>query len=170
MVAMDQVHFLEGMSVDAFVQLMEAPIREKFEVLLAESREELTVQQRVSGIRDDLNVVVIAEPWSGDVLYNLPPLLVLAELKGWNVRIFLRDDNRELIEDYKKDGIYLSIPVFVFYDDQFKEIDAWIERPAIATKMIDDESLRLRRQLREHHKTEWRAATYAELIGISKID
>jgi len=146
-----------------FVQSMERPIREKFNVLLEESRAALTATRPSSATPSDLRVVVIAEPWSGDVLYNLPALLALAASLDWQVRIFRRDEHVHLIGPYKKEGIYSSIPVFIFYDKDFEEITHWVERPQIATKTIDEKSLDLRRRLREEKKDEWRSATLIEL-------
>jgi hypothetical protein len=73
-----------------------------------------------------------------------------------------------LILPYRKDGLYHSIPVFVFYDKDFNELGHWIERPAIATQVTDDESLQLRRRLREEHKADWRKATMTEFLDMFK--
>jgi hypothetical protein len=135
----------------------------RFEALLAESAQDETNQVKSAGLPSNLNVMVIAEPWSGDVMYNLPPILAMAKAAGWQVRIFHRDEYPELIEPYRKDGLYRSIPVVVFYDSDFNERSAWIERPAKATAIIDEESLKLRRRLREEHKAEWRAETIREI-------
>jgi hypothetical protein len=110
--------------------------------------------------------MVIAEDWSGDVLYNLPVLFRMATEAGWNVRIFKRDSHPDLILPYRKDGLYHSIPVFVFFDENFKEIGNWVERPALATKVIDEESLNLRRRLREENKVVWREETIKELLDL----
>lgn len=40
------------------------------------------------------------------------------------------------------------------------------KRPAVATKTIDEESLTLRRRLREEHKAAWREATLGELLNL----
>jgi hypothetical protein len=155
--------FQQGESPEKFVQSMTSPIREKYDILLKESRAALPETMAFSTMPSDLRVAVIAESWSGDVLYNLPPLIALAESLDWQVRIFRRGENLDLIESYKKDGIYLSIPVFIFYDADFKEIADWVERPQMATKTIDEKSLDLRRRLREEMKVEWRKATLMEL-------
>ena len=160
---MDKITFQEGETPQAFVESMDARLREKFHSLLEESRADLAAGGKVASLASGVRVVVIAEPWSGDVMFNLPALLALAEFQGWQVRIFRRDEHLELIEPYKKDGLYLSIPVFLFYDGEFRELAHWIERPQIATKTIDEESLNLRRRLREENKAAWRAATLGEL-------
>ena len=114
----------------------------------------------------NVKVMVIAEPWSGDGLYYFPVLIRMAEEAGWEVRIFRRDSYPELILPYRKDGLYHSIPVYVFYDAEFNEVAHWIERPAEATRVIDDESLKLRRRLREEYKAEWRQQTIKELVEL----
>ena len=122
----------------------------------------------IEALPRDIHVMVIAEPWSGDVMFNLPPLIRFAQAAQWQVRIFLRDSYPDLIQPYLKDGLYQSIPVFVFFDKNFKEMGNWIERPAIATKTIDEESLKLRRRLREENKDSWRAATIDEPFTLCK--
>lgn len=163
---MDLNTFQQGETPQAFVKSMDARLAEKFNALLKESRADLAARDQGSPLVSDVRVVVIAEPWSGDVMYNLPALLALAESQDWEVRIFRRDEHLELIEPYKKDGLYLSIPVFIFFDEEFHELAHWIERPHIATKTIDEESLTLRRKLREDNKDAWREATLGELMGL----
>ncbi len=83
-----------------------------------------------------LNVVALAEDWCGDVLANLPVLGVLAKEVGTlNVRIFYRDQNVDLMERWLNQGKYQSIPVFAFFDESFRELGHWIERPASVTEL-----------------------------------
>lgn len=81
-----------------------------------------------------LKVMVLAEDWCGDVVANLPVLGRLAKETGrFDVRVFLRDQNDDLMAQYMN-GEYKSIPVFAFFDDSFGEIGRWIERPASVTE------------------------------------
>lgn len=78
-----------------------------------------------------LNVLALAEDWCGDVINNLPVLGRLAAASGkLNVRIFPRDQNLDLMDQYLNQGQFRSIPVFVLFDDAFRELGHWIERPA----------------------------------------
>lgn len=78
-----------------------------------------------------VDVLVLAEDWCGDVINNLPVLAHMAEASGkLNVRIFLRDQNLDIMDQYLKDGLHRSIPVFAFFGDDFRPIGHWIERPA----------------------------------------
>jgi hypothetical protein len=82
-----------------------------------------------------LNVLVIAEDWCGDVIANLPILgRIAAESGKLNLRIFLRDQNPDLMDQYLNKGQFRSIPVFAFFDEQFHEIGRFIERPASVTE------------------------------------
>jgi len=82
-----------------------------------------------------INVVVLAEDWCGDVIANLPVLGRLAKEAGnLNVRIFYRDQNLDLMERWLNQGKYQSIPVFAFFDESFRELGHWIERPASVTE------------------------------------
>lgn len=82
-----------------------------------------------------LNVLVLAEDWCGDVIDNLPILgRLAAESRKLNVRVFLRDQHPDLMDDYLNRGEFRSIPVFVFFDDDFNEIGRFIERPESVTK------------------------------------
>ena len=164
---MDAAFFSQGETVQEYLSSL-GEVRPRFDQLLAESALSEELRRRVKALPGVLKVLVIAEPWSGDVLYNLPPLLRLAEAASWEVRIFRRDRYPDLIMPYRKDGLYHSIPVFVFYDQHFNELAHWVERPALATKVIDEESLKLRRRLREEHRDEWRRETFDELIDLAK--
>lgn len=81
-----------------------------------------------------IHVLALAEDWCGDVIANLPVLGRLARESGTlEVRVFLRDQNPDLIRRYLNQGKYESIPVFAFFDDNFNELGVFIERPASVT-------------------------------------
>ena len=95
-----------------------------------------------------LNVLVLAEDWCGDVINNLPILGRLAAESGkLNLRIFLRDQNLDIMDQYLNQGQFRSIPVFVFFDDQFNELGRFIERPASVT----ERNARSQRELYAQH-------------------
>ena len=162
---MDKDLFYSGETVEEFLASL-TDLANKYKQQIADSQQSEFLLTRLGALPYDLRVMVIAEPWSGDVLYYFPVLVSLAEKAGWEVRIFRRDTYPDLILPYRKDGLYHSIPVFVFYDADFKELGHWIERPTKATKVIDEESLMLRRRLREENKAAWRKETFEELAEL----
>ncbi len=81
-----------------------------------------------------LRVLVLAEDWCGDVINGLPILgRIAAATDKLELRIFLRDQNLDLMDQYLKEGKYRSIPVFAFFDTEFNQVGLFIERPAATT-------------------------------------
>jgi len=131
----DRARFDEGLTYEAFKDQM------------TRNRERLEEnERRVALGADDLasfgalprpvKVLVLAEDWCGDVIANLPVLGRLAEESGkLDVRIFLRDQNDDIMQRYLNKGQFKSIPVFVFFDEGFRELGHWIERPASVTEV-----------------------------------
>lgn len=87
-----------------------------------------------NGLSEAINTLIITEDWCGDALANVPVLAKLAERTGkLNLRLFLRDQNLDLADQYLKEGKFRSVPVFVFFDQEMRELGHFIERPAQAT-------------------------------------
>jgi selT/selW/selH-like putative selenoprotein len=85
-----------------------------------------------------INALVLAEDWCGDVINNLPVLALLAETSGKiNLRIFLRDQNLDIMDLYLKEGKYRSIPVVALFDADFQPIGHWIERPQSVSALME---------------------------------
>ncbi len=83
-----------------------------------------------------VNVLCISEKWCKDCKREVPLLAYIADKAGWNMRIFGMDNNPDLMDDYKTDGKKV-IPVFVFFDADFKEIGQFIEKPPPGKTTID---------------------------------
>ena len=162
---MNKDFFYQGETIEEFLSNSNG-LSDKYRQHIIEVQFDDDLLAQLAEMPANLKVMVIAEPLSGDVLYYFPVLIRMAEQSGWEIRIFRRDSYPELILPYRKDGLYHSIPVYVFYDAEFNEVANWIERPAEATRVIDDESLKLRRRLREEHKAEWRQETITELVEL----
>ena len=107
-------------------------------------------------LAEPLNVLVLVEDWCGDVINNVPVVVKLAEATGkLKLRFFLRDQNLDLMDQYLNRGTFRSIPTVVFFDQDFRELGHWIERPAIIT------------ELREQMLSEL-YATAPELAGVAR--
>ncbi len=131
--AVTRERFEQGMTYDAFKAQMTRN-QERFaenERLVQLSPDDIAA---FSQLPQPLNVLVLAEDWCGDVIDNLPVLGRLAEASGkLNIRVFLRDQNLDLMDQYLNKGEFRSIPVFVFFDDDFKELGHFTERPESVT-------------------------------------
>jgi hypothetical protein len=94
----------------------------------------------LKGLTQPVHVLVLAEDWCGDVIDNLPVLGQLAAATGTlDVRVFLRDQNLDIMDQYLNQGQFRSIPVFVFFNQDFTELGHFIERPASVTARRDEQ-------------------------------
>ncbi|MDP9371212.1 MAG: thioredoxin family protein [Chloroflexota bacterium] len=129
--------FNQGLTYDEYKAQMTRN-RDRFEA--NEQRAEIDPADLAAfkNLPQPLNVLVLAEDWCGDVISNLPVLGRLAAESGGklNVRVFLRDQNLDIMDQYLKDGQFRSIPVFVFFDDEFNEIGRMLERPESVTQEL----------------------------------
>jgi hypothetical protein len=88
-----------------------------------------------------LRIVAVVEDWCGDVVANLPVVARLAQAVGpaLELRCFIKDENRDLIDLYLNRGRFESIPVFAFFDEDWREVGVFIERPVAVTERREDD-------------------------------
>ncbi len=123
-------------------------------------------------------VLALAEDWCPDVFRGLPVMARIAEAAGMELRVFPRDENLDIMNEFLKDGQFQSIPTFVFYTRDHRYICHWIERPQKA-----NDEMHLLRKLYEGRTREeaaedvqkfregpiwagWRRATIDELLQL----
>ena len=130
--------------------------------------------------RDDgpKKMLVLGEDWCGDVVRGLGVLARICEAGGMDMRIFPRDSHHDIMNEFLKEGKWMSIPVAVFYTGDHDYICHWIERPAIAEREmhqieediraenpdIDDQAFGRERRARTAARAdEWIRATVVEI-------
>jgi hypothetical protein len=75
-------------------------------------------------------LLVITEDWCGTSLAYFPAVARLVEgRQDVEMRIFLRDENPDVMDQFLKRGLYRSIPVFAFFDADMNELARFIEQP-----------------------------------------
>ncbi len=77
-------------------------------------------------------VLALGEDWCPDVFRGLPVMVRIAEAAGLELRIFPRDENLDIMNEFLKGGEHQSIPTFVFYTGDHRYLAHWVERPAKA--------------------------------------
>ncbi len=123
-------------------------------------------------------MLVLGEDWCGDVVRGLGVLARICEAADMEMRIFPRDSHHDIMNEFLKEGKWMSIPVAVFYTGDHDYICHWIERPAVAEREmhqievdiraenpdIDDQAFGRERRTRTAAKAdEWIAATVVEI-------
>jgi len=80
--------------------------------------------------------LVISESWCGDAAHVLPVLKKVADINpNINLRIALRDDNPELMDEFLTNG-GRSIPKLIILDEAHNVLDTYGPRPSTATEMV----------------------------------
>jgi hypothetical protein len=81
-------------------------------------------------------VLALSEDWCPDVFRGLPVMARIAEAAGMELRIFPRDQNLDIMDEFLNQGQHRSIPTFVFYTRDQRYLAHWIERPALANEQM----------------------------------
>jgi len=133
--AVSRDRFEQGLTYQQYKEQMTRN-REQFDKNETQFQPAPTDVEALRGLPQPLNVAVMAEDWCGDVIANLPVLGKLAQTSGkLNLRVFLRDQNLDIMDQYLKEGKFRSIPVFAFFDQAFNSVGQFIERPASVTEL-----------------------------------
>lgn len=86
--------------------------------------------QKIKQINESQTWILITEPWCGDAAHSNPFIVLLAGLNPLiDLRIVLRDESPELIENYLTNG-GKSIPILIIRDATNNDLAVWGPRPA----------------------------------------
>ena len=90
-----------------------------------------------------LHCVAIVSEGSGDVGQNLPVVAVLAREVGptLDFRCFIKTDHPDLMAAYLNRGKFESTPVFAFFDEEWRDVGALIERPWSVTERREEDRI-----------------------------
>jgi hypothetical protein len=128
---MTRERFEQGMTIEQYIDHMSVN-RERFVEKLDETTigpEDTRLLARLGTVR---RVLVLSEDWCGTCLAHVPYVAKLVEGDPRiEMRLFPRDQNLDVMDQYLKKGLYRSIPVFVFFDEHMNEVARFTEsRPA----------------------------------------
>ena len=117
--------FQNGLTVEGYINAMTT---NKEEMLTIYNRFALSDEDKnkLEEIRaQKLRAIVLSEDWCGDAMLNNPILLKIAEAAEMEVRFVLRDSNLELMDQYLTNGTSRAIPIFIFINEEGKEVGVW---------------------------------------------
>lgn len=109
--------------------------RDKFELYYNENPltpDDLAFFKRAAAAPNGFaRILALAEAWCGDVYRELPTVARIAETTGADLRIFLRDENPDIMDEFlSNNGKSRAIPVFIFYTRDTRYITHFTERSA----------------------------------------
>jgi hypothetical protein len=124
--------FATGMTMDEYLNQM-SQNREQFEANIAAAPVTPDDVARFTALPEPLNVLVITEDWCGDSLAHLPMLFRLARECGdrLHVRVFKRDEHKDLAAQFPMPTGRVAIPIVVFFDQGMHEVGKFLERPQV---------------------------------------
>lgn len=80
--------------------------------------------------------LLISEPWCGDASATVPAVTTFFETAGNEVRIFLRDEDTSLIDQFLTNGTQ-SIPIVILLNEDDEVIAHWGPRPKYGTSLLE---------------------------------
>lgn len=129
--------FAQGLTWDEYLR-HDAKYRDRYQrnydqfVLTEDERRELRELFDRPGAPG--KVLVLTEGWCPDCFREVPVIVKIAEATGIEVRVFPRDANLDIMNEFLREGEFQSIPTFVFYTRDHRYVTHWIERSATANE------------------------------------
>lgn len=80
-------------------------------------------------------VLIISEPWCGDASATVPAVAKFFEAGNIEVKIFLRDSDPSLINQFLTNGTQ-SIPIVLILNEKLEVIQKWGPRPEYGTTLL----------------------------------
>lgn len=134
--------FEKGMSPDMYIESMEKHKENLLYIYdtfsLPEDTAFFTRLQK-----EQLRAIVLTEDWCGDAMLNIPILLHIAEAGHIDVRMLLRDQNLELMDNYLTNGKSRSIPIIIFVDQDGNEVAKWGPRAEKIQEFVTESQAKL---------------------------
>ena len=131
--------FASGLSYAQYMERIQRN-RAKFEYNYDETRladDDVRVfRELASRPAGPARVLALAEDWCPDVFRGLSVMARIAEAAGMELRVFPRDENLDIMNEFLHEGKHQSIPVFVFYTRDHRYLTHWTERPALANEQM----------------------------------
>jgi Thioredoxin len=119
--------FAQGLTVAEYLAQMHTN-RDAFTRLLAEAPVHREDREAIATLEGKIKILVITEDWCPDSLRTIPVLARLVDgLPQVEMRVFLRDDNPDVMDQYLKRGQFRAIPVFAVFDEEMNELGRMIE-------------------------------------------
>jgi thiol-disulfide isomerase/thioredoxin len=124
--------FEQGLTFEQYLSEIKSNVekfRFNYENTQVPEDEKKELQQLVAKPNGPKKLVVLGEDWCPDVYRGMGVLARLAEAAGIEMRVFPRDQNLDIMNEFLKDGEFQSIPTAIFYTGDMDYIYHFIERP-----------------------------------------
>ena len=159
--------FSQGMTYEEYIGSIERNqkrFEENYSGTEVSPEDAAKLKELVARPNGPAKMLVLGEDWCPDVFRGMPVLKRIAEASGMEMRVFARDQHKDIMAEFLHNGEFESIPVAVFYTSDHRYILHWIERPAKANADMRDLAPMYARLRKPDMTEEERAAARQEYI------
>ncbi len=131
--------FAQGMTYKewmAAIDRNQARFQENYDEFSLSDEDAQAFRDLVARPNGPAKCLCLGEAWCPDVFRGAPVMARIAEGSGMELRCFFRDQNKDIMAEFLKNGEHESIPTFVFYTRDHRYIAHFIERPALADEQM----------------------------------
>ena len=109
------------------------------------------IENLITSVRQSQTWIVLTEGWCKDAAQIVPVLHALAKLNSnIELKLLLRDDNLELMDQYLTNGKSRSIPrLIVVNSDVMEELFSWGASPAIQQSQPNEKAMITQKEIGE---------------------
>lgn len=161
--------FAQGYSFAGYLEIVEknrARFDENYAGTEVSAEDAAALRELAARPNGPAKLLLLGEDWCPDVFRGMPVFARMAEAAGFELRIFPRDKNKDIMEEFLANGEFESIPVAVFYTKDLQYIAHFIERPQLANDEMRTLLAPMYRRMRKPDMTaEERAEARAENIA-----
>jgi hypothetical protein len=129
--------FAQGLSYEQWLAQIETNqerFKENYEEFQLSAEEATAFKDLVARPDGPAKCLALGEAWCPDVFRGLPVIARIAEASGMELRVFFRDQNKDIMAEFLNQGEHESIPTLVFYTRDHRYLGHWIERAALANE------------------------------------
>ena len=123
--------FAQGASYEDWMRTVDrnqARFEENFAGTKVSEADAAALKALVQSPEGPARCLALGEAWCPDVFRGLPVMARLCEATGLELKIFFRDQNLDIMNEFLYNGEFQSIPTFVFYTQAHEYLGHWIER------------------------------------------
>jgi hypothetical protein len=133
--------FAQGQSYSdwlASIDRNQARFQENYDEFTLSDDDARAFRELVAKPNGPAKCLALGEAWCPDVFRGLPVMAKIAEASGMELRVFFRDQHKDIMAEFLNRGEHESIPTLVFYTKDHQYIAHWIERPAMANEQMPE--------------------------------
>ena len=160
--------FAQGMTYESYVGSVErnqARFQENYDGTSVAEEDVAALKALMQKPGGPAKLLVLGEDWCPDVFRGMPVFARIAEATGLELRVFPRDQHKDVMAEFLKDGEFESIPVAVFYTSDMEYLGHWIERPVLANEQMHELAPMYARMRKPDKTPEEAAAAKEEYIA-----